>query len=638
MPSGALKRLNPQLIRGVTPPNDTYSVVVPIESQDRFLAALQTTKQESARHFLALSGSGTKKYTVRRGDSLTTIAKKYSVSVDDLAKANRLKASSSLYAGKQLVIPQSTDPVLPPDTAAREDLGKPSRTKLEGDPSYTIKSGDTLLNIAQKQGITLAELRGLNNLDEHGRIYVGDKLRVRSNGNGGTPAHADAKRVHTVARGEFPASIASKYGVDVDNLMRWNNLTSKSVLRIGDKLVLDTKGEGDASASSEGDIAPAASAGDVVKEESITFTPAPPAPKKESYKVAKSDTLGSIASKYNVSVGDLRKWNKLNSKSLLHPGENLVVFTQPGAKSASSEMPKAAEKKTYTVTKGDAPGSIAAKLGVKLDDLLESNKLTRKSTIHIGDKLAVPGPGEAPAIKTASVKTESKPESKPEKQEQPAESAPTPANEKRTYVVAKGDTLGTIASKSGVSLDDLMKWNDLTRTSTIRVDDDLVLYAPAAEPDTKEKAPKQVASVPKEEKPAAAAPVSAAETKVKAPGERHTHRVAKGDSPSTIAAKYGVKTSDLLKWNGLTSSSVLQIGQELAVSPENGGKTSSKSSAPKPSKETASKSTTHTVGKGENPTGIAKKYGVKVSDLYTWNAWSKDHVLHAGDTVKIEKK
>jgi peptidoglycan endopeptidase LytE len=119
------------------------------------------------------------------------------------------------------------------------------------------------------------------------------------------------------------------------------------------------------------------------------------------------------------------------------------------------------------------------------------------------------------------------------------------------------------------------------------------------------------------------------------------HTVAKGETASKIAAKYGVKVSDLMAWNNMTEKSVLRVGQECKVYP--GGGQPSKGSATASSKQNdgdmklaSNKPTkTHVVARGHNPTSIARQYGVNVSDLYKWNGWSSNHVLQVGDRVKI---
>jgi membrane-bound lytic murein transglycosylase D len=204
--------------------------------------------------------------------------------------------------------------------------------------------------------------------------------------------------------------------------------------------------------------------------------------------------------------------------------------------------------------------------------------------------------------------------------------------------VAKGEAVSTIAAKYGVSSKDLMAWNKLTPKSVIKVGDELSVHATAKN----QTAPGQT------DDPPASAVI--------------THKVAKGEAVSTIAAKYGVSSKDLMAWNKLTPRSVIRVGDALVVhapaknqetaTPDHGEakgtirlakREVSETTTPEPKTESAStednggQKTTHVVGRGQNPTTIARRYGVSISDLYKWNGWSKQHVLQVGDKVTVYK-
>jgi membrane-bound lytic murein transglycosylase D len=100
------------------------------------------------------------------------------------------------------------------------------------------------------------------------------------------------------------------------------------------------------------------------------------------------------------------------------------------------------------------------------------------------------------------------------------------------------------------------------------------------------------------------------------------HKAASGDTPGGIAAKYGIKLADFYAWNNLDANDYLHVGREYRVSGTSTG---------------GGAAQTHTVRSGENPTTIARRYGVKVSDVLRWNGWSKNHVLRPGDKVTIKK-
>lgn len=104
------------------------------------------------------------------------------------------------------------------------------------------------------------------------------------------------------------------------------------------------------------------------------------------------------------------------------------------------------------------------------------------------------------------------------------------------------------------------------------------------------------------------------------------HTVAKGETLGTIARKYGVTVKQLVSWNNLSNPDALKLGQKLKV----GNTTSSSSSS--------SGSKTHTVVKGDTLSSIAAKYGVTVKKLMDWNKLSNPDALKLGQKIRVSAK
>ena len=119
-----------------------------------------------------------------------------------------------------------------------------------------------------------------------------------------------------------------------------------------------------------------------------------------SYKVQKGDNLGGIASRYSVSVEDLRRWNGLRSNAITK-GRSLEILIEdqstasrrtavaestPASKKADPDAKKSAI--SYKVKKGDTLHSIASSFGVSITDIQSWNKI-RGSNIHVGQKLVI---------------------------------------------------------------------------------------------------------------------------------------------------------------------------------------------------------------------------------------------------------
>ena len=117
----------------------------------------------------------TREYVVIRGDNFTTIGKKFGVSAGAITKANPGVDSTRLKVGQKLAIPPASSPSV---AAATVSSG--------GENAYLVKTGDTLLKIAQVNSTTVKEIKTLNGLTTD-RIKVGDKLKLPAKSALATP-------------------------------------------------------------------------------------------------------------------------------------------------------------------------------------------------------------------------------------------------------------------------------------------------------------------------------------------------------------------------------------------------------------------------------------------------------------------
>jgi membrane-bound lytic murein transglycosylase D len=124
---------------------------------------------------------------------------------------------------------------------------------------------------------------------------------------------------HTVRRGETLASVARKYGTTTATLRDINHL-KKSSIRIGATILVPT---GNRTGVAEDDSRPrtSISSAALVLEEPLGGSPKP-----LRYRVKPGDTLWSIAKRFNTSVGNIRKWNGMGSKSTIRSGQRLTLY------------------------------------------------------------------------------------------------------------------------------------------------------------------------------------------------------------------------------------------------------------------------------------------------------------------------
>lgn len=270
--------------------------------------------------YVAPNGSLQDTYTVQAGDTLYGIAKRFNISVDRLKTLNNL-TNNNLSIGQVLIISEEVD--IPPST---DDANV-----------YTVQSGDTLYGIANKYGVTVAEIMDLNNLGTT-VLAVGQQLLIPNQAT-------DITTSYTVKSGDTLYSIANRYGVTVVEIISANNLSSTS-LQIGQVLTIPT-----------GIAAPP------TQENYI------------NYAVKSGDSLWLIANKYSTTVNAIKDLNNLTSNSL-SIGQVLKIPTQDGYIN-------------YTVKSGDSLWLIANRYATTVDRIKQLNGLA-SNNLSIGQTLIIP--------------------------------------------------------------------------------------------------------------------------------------------------------------------------------------------------------------------------------------------------------
>ncbi len=264
-----VRALNPELSRGMLPPSKhPYPVKIPVGTYDTFVSAYENLPPELR--------SPAEEHTVHSGETLGGIASKYGTSVSQLMRLNGM-TKTRIYPGQRLAVPTieesyaSQDNVVGPNpiqyprsmtrpiavtgdetedpqavfARVRQESLKPSppvvnasiETTQKAEPKankiiYTVKKGDTLGEIAEEFHVRASNIRSWNNI-RGSKIRVGQKLTIYSNA-------ATSNRVtYRVKRGDTLSGIASKYGVSISDIRKWNGLKS-SRIQVGQTLVINT--------------------------------------------------------------------------------------------------------------------------------------------------------------------------------------------------------------------------------------------------------------------------------------------------------------------------------------------------------------------------------------------------------------
>jgi membrane-bound lytic murein transglycosylase D len=264
--------LNPSLRRWATP-EGTSEIRVPVGTAEAFSAALAEVPPAERLTFV--------RYKVRRGDTLSAIAARYGVDVADLVRVNKLRNANRIFVGMTLVVPTSgATQVAEAGASATDAVMSKRASSSSGATEYVVKAGDTLSGIASENGVTVADLQKWNDL-RGSTIFPGQELALMAGGG-------SAMR-YTVERGDTLSGVASRYGVSVGDLQRWNNIRSPSRIYVGQVLSVHVP-------------------------ETVWAT----------YTVRAGDSLGAIGRRHGCSVADLQAWNSLQT-TVIHPGQTLKI-------------------------------------------------------------------------------------------------------------------------------------------------------------------------------------------------------------------------------------------------------------------------------------------------------------------------
>ena len=262
-------------------------------------------------------------YIIRNTPNNETLIVEYGF-LDNEADAKRLKSNYKKYA--EAVVRAVTL------------YGGYKYVPVSGSNYYVVKKGDSLWSIARANGLTVDELKSLNNLSSN-VLHVGDTLLISSADSTGDDGNDN---YYVVKSGDTLWSIARKYNLSVNELKALNNLSS-NVLSVGQRLIVGKESSND-------------------------------------YVVSAGDTLWAIAMKFNVSVDDIKALNNLSSNNL-SIGMTLKI---PLYSNKQNE-----ETNVYVVKSGDSLWSIARMFNSTVDEIKSLNGL-KSNVLRIGQRLVVP--------------------------------------------------------------------------------------------------------------------------------------------------------------------------------------------------------------------------------------------------------
>lgn len=541
-----LREMNPELTQNSTPPSykGGYPLKVPAKSFDAFVANVKNIPEEAKVQFIT--------HVVKQGEKISQIARKYDVSISQLAEMNDLNLKKKLVPGTEIKIPVSSDvdeidlAINTDELPAIEDEiksydNKPSYSLMISTPvndvithkiastendtieyivpdgtspvKYVVKPNDNLVDISNMFNVRVSDIRNWNNLPYTTRAKVGQELTIyvpndkvnyyssidqmsdKERKNLILVKNSDSYIEHRVRSGESLASIAAKYGVSVSQIKNWNNLSSNTISRGKKLLIYSSDYNGNSKLASDN------------------------ASKTNKYIVKKGDSLGKIAQKFNVTIAQLKNWNKITDNTI-KVGQTLRIQEKQINSFGDNSYRTGSNLLNHTIKAGETLSEIADLYNVSVTEIknwnnLKSNKLVAGKTLVI-----------------YSDDFNKKKLSNSLKSNNSKESGSKEVSSKATlYKVKTGESLETISRKFDVSINDIKDWNKL-KSDKIKVGQDLIIYSIK---------------------------------KVSSKNDKNiVVHVRDGESLWTIAKNYKVKVSDLMAWNNLKSE-IVKVGQKIII-------------------------------------------------------------------------
>jgi LysM repeat protein len=346
---------------------------------------------------LAAPHTQSRGYVVQPGDSLSEIAERARVPVEELMAMNGIDDADDITIGQVLLLPARNEMPVQTPPAVGVDV------RFVGEPQtdvHIVQAGESLSEIAERYDMDMTDLMQLNGITDADAVIEGQRLRLTHAVNTGTARPAatqqapepeaipgPASRVITslnrtvrIEFGEDLASIAIRYGVDEDALRAINGLEDAQPedLEIGRELILPATAQ---------ELQVARAAPQVARVEHV---------------VEEGESLGIVAEQYGLSLAELMEANYISDPDTIYVGQRLVIPVEPDVPvetegtAAQIGRPRSGFY-YYTVKPGDTLSELARDFDSTQLAIMEYNDLPDAETVYNGLPLRIPyGPPPLP--------------------------------------------------------------------------------------------------------------------------------------------------------------------------------------------------------------------------------------------------
>ncbi|WP_163597147.1 LysM peptidoglycan-binding domain-containing protein [Moraxella catarrhalis] len=380
-------------------------------------------------------------YTVRAGDSLTSVAATHGLTVGQLASYNNLANDAHILIGQRLWLVAGKVKRQP--VSAQTPSRQSTSTANTNSATHKVSAGESLTAIARKYNISLHALAKENGLSVTDGVLIGQTLKLPSDAktanttmaNTSSSPSVNKPESYTVRAGDSLTSVAATHGLTVGQLASYNNLANDAHILIGQRLWL-VAGKVKRQPVSAQQTSQATQS---TKNNQSTQSTA-------THRVQSGESLTAIARSYNISLHALAKENGLSVTDGVLIGQTLKLPSDAKAESSTpSRLGNTKNNSTrtpantnigitenYTVRSGDSLTMLSNRFGVAIGDLATANGLASNANLRIGQTLKVP------KLTT-------------------------------TYTVKAGDGLIALARRYGISTQELAKMNNLEPTADLRI-------------------------------------------------------------------------------------------------------------------------------------------------------------------------
>lgn len=503
----------------------------------------------------------------------------------------QLSTPSNFQGGYPLKIPKGTLGIFASNMKNIPESAR--RTYLV----HTVKKGETVTKIANRYGVSKLDLADANNITVKSKLYSGVKLKIPVLTNLNVNDFSDNTDTQ-IAQDINSQNSNEDYVSPYANLNGNNSLALNETQEIYEETEIVTN----ELTESNGNI-------DNIESliEESTASMIPEGFVAVTYKVKNDDSLLGIADLFNSRVSDIRNWNNIPYTTTIKIGQTLNIYVPESMKDYYASIDKSTEiEKTknivsnttnksnknagllyHKIRRGETLGLIAAKYGVSVNQLRDWNNISGNKIVS-GKKLKIYSEGSTKySSNNENTKTITK-------------------NNLYKYKVKKGDSLGEIAETFGVSISQIKKWNNLA-DNRLLAGSTLKIYGGTSSSTYGDNTTKNTSNV-------------------------NYYKVKSGDSIGMIADKYGVKISDIQKWNNLSDHKIL-AGSTLKIYSDaniNDIPTYNKTSV----KNSKTNNLVYVVKKGDSLFSIAQRYNTTVAKIKSLNNL-KSNNIQAGQKLFI---